>query len=261
MASSPYALIIDLSERGQRLYHCASSSPTPRKTEPLDKQRISGGATWTTEIEISLDETNYVLALLTSASYVSEICRAEQLRSLRKGKCVIPLLAQRGADIPLRLEAKHYRDFTSGETYTNSFGELLEDIHSGNGVLLKQEFRQTCMTVPPLPINYVDRPEAIAALRDALINDDGGRHTALTALEGMGGIGKTILAQALCYDEVVQQVFPDGVVWITVGKESTFDALTRMREVGRALRDGLSLYDTELGARTSTVPPFAARRR
>jgi hypothetical protein len=30
----------------------------------------------------------------------SEIGRAEQLRSLRKGKCVIAVLAQRGADIP-----------------------------------------------------------------------------------------------------------------------------------------------------------------
>jgi WD40 repeat protein len=214
----------------------------------LDKRRITGGASWTIEIETALDGANYILALLTSGSFASEICRAEQLRSLRKGKCVIPLLAQRGADIPLHLEAKHYRDFTGDQTYANSLGELLGDIYSGNGVALKQEFRQTYVTMPPLPVNYVDRPEAIAALRDALITDDGGRHIALTALEGMGGIGKTILAQALCHLEVVQQAFPDGVIWITVGKEPAFDALTRMREVGRVLGDDISLYDTELGA-------------
>jgi deoxyadenosine/deoxycytidine kinase len=34
----------------------------------------------------------------------------------------------------------------------------------------------------------------------------------LTALEGMGGIGKTVLAQALFKDEVVRQAFPDGLV-------------------------------------------------
>jgi NB-ARC domain len=49
----------------------------------------------------------------------------------------------------------------------------------------------------------------------------------------MGGFGKTVLAQALCHDEVVQQAFPDGVIWITIGKESAFNAIPRMREVGQ----------------------------
>ena len=65
----------------------------------------------------------------------------------------------------------------------------------------------------------------------------------------MGGIGKTVLAQALCHDEVVQQAFPDGIVWITIGKESAFDAVTRMREVGKALGDDLSRYENELAAK------------
>src|ERR1039458_8902952 len=48
---------------------------------------------------------------------------------------------------------------------------------------------------------------------------------ALTALQGMGGIGKTVLAQALCHNEVVQHAYPDGIFWFTIGKESrlTFD--------------------------------------
>jgi hypothetical protein len=41
----------------------------------------------------------------------------------------------------------------------------------------------------------------------------------------MGGIGKTVLAQALCYDEVVRHAYPDGIFWFTIGRESrlTFD--------------------------------------
>jgi len=216
----------------------------------LDTQRIAGGATWTIEIETALDQAEYVLALLTTGSYVSEICRAEQLRSLRTGKCVIPLLAQRGTDIPLHLEAKNYRDFTAESSYSEALKQLLADLQARNGVALKPEFRATNYeTVPPLPINFVERPDELAALRNALITDDGGRHIALTALHGMGGIGKTVLAQALCHDEVVQQAFPDGVIWITVGKESAFDAITRMREVGKALGDDLTRYDNELGAK------------
>src|SRR5664280_2594018 len=92
----------------------------------LDRQRLRGGSSWTKEIETALDEADYVLALLTPGSYASEICRAEQLRSLRKGKCVIPLRAQRGTGIPLYLETKNYRDFTADSTYTKAFAELLD---------------------------------------------------------------------------------------------------------------------------------------
>jgi hypothetical protein len=218
----------------------------------LDTERIKSGATWTTDIEHALDDAEFVLALMTSGSYRSEICRAEQLRALRKHKCVIPLMTQTGADVPLHLESKNYRAFT----------DLLSDLHARNGIALKPEFRETShVTVSPLPVNFVERPEALAAVRDALITDDGGRHIALTALQGMGGIGKTVLAQALCHDMVVQQAFLDGIVWITIGKESTFDALTRMREVGKALGDDLSRYENGLAAKNqyrSTIRKKAA---
>jgi hypothetical protein len=214
----------------------------------LDTQEITGGATWTTKVEEALDKAQVVLALLTSGSYKSEICRAEQLRALRHGKCVIPLLAQRGADIPLHLEAKNCRDFTAPSMQEVRFKELLQDIRGRQGVELKEEYRQTYVTAPPLPDNFVNRPDALEALRNALITDGESRHIALTALNGMGGIGKTVLAQALCQDEVVQQAFPDGIIWIKVGKESAFDLVTRMREVGKALNDDLTRYDNELGS-------------
>ena len=71
----------------------------------LDIQRLRAGATWTKEIEVALDQAKYVLVLLTHGSYVSEICRSEQLRALRKGTCVIPIRGQTDTDIPLHLEA------------------------------------------------------------------------------------------------------------------------------------------------------------
>ncbi|MGB7217524.1 MAG: protein kinase [Vicinamibacterales bacterium] len=108
--------------------------------------------------------------------------------------------------------------------------------------------RKTYVTAPPLPVNYVARPEAIEALRTVLIGGGGARHVALTALEGMGGIGKTVLAQALCHDPLVHQAFPDGVIWITIGKEPVNDLVAQMREVGKAFHDDLAAYDNELGS-------------
>jgi hypothetical protein len=215
----------------------------------LDTREIRGGATWTSEIERALDDAEIVLALLTSGSYVSGICRAEQLRALRHRKCVIPLKVQSGTDIPLHLETENYRDFSQASAYATQFDRLLEDIGACSGVELKPEYRETYVTAPPLPANYIERPEALEALRNAIITESTGRNIAVTALEGMGGIGKSVLAQALCHDPVVQQAFPDGVIWITAGKESAYDLVTKMREVGKALNDDLNRYDNELGCK------------
>src|SRR5580693_2040897 len=95
----------------------------------IDTREIGGGKIWTSEIEEGIDRSQVVLALMTNGAYRSEICRAEQLRSLRKGKCVIPALAQAGADVPLHLEAAHYRDFT--HPYAQELELLLADIGGG----------------------------------------------------------------------------------------------------------------------------------
>ena len=52
---------------------------------------------------------------MTPGSYVSEICRAVQLRSQRKDRRVVPLLAQRGTDVPLHLEAAEELPGVSGD--------------------------------------------------------------------------------------------------------------------------------------------------
>jgi hypothetical protein len=96
-------------------------------------------------------------ALLTPGSYSSEICRAEQLHSLRKGKGVIPLLAAAGSDIPLHLEAKNHRDLTRKTTYAGSFRSLLEAIEARNGVALPPSYRTTSASEV-----IVDRSLAIA---------------------------------------------------------------------------------------------------
>src|SRR5437016_5883335 len=160
----------------------------------LDTREIMGGDSWTREIEDTLDQADVVLAVLTPGSYVSEICRAEQLRSLRKGKCVIPIRGHRDTEIPLHLEGKNYLDFSNSRMYSAQLAKLLKDIGTGKGATLREKYRQTDVTAPPLPVNFVERPEELAALRDAMLTDGPGRHVALTALRGMGGLGKTVLA-------------------------------------------------------------------
>jgi hypothetical protein len=58
---------------------------------------------------------------------------------------VIPVLRQRGSDIPLHFEQRNYRDL-SGSGYALGFQELLEDIGGRKGVELKEWYRYTYVT-------------------------------------------------------------------------------------------------------------------
>lgn len=82
------------------------------------------------------------------------------MRSLRKGKKLIPLLVQPGADLPLHLESANHRDFTAPVIYDAQRRLLHEDIATGeNAGSLRKEFRTTRVTAPPLPHIYLPRPE------------------------------------------------------------------------------------------------------
>ena len=74
--------------------------------------------------------------------------------------------------------------------------------------------------VDPLPQHYVERTAALDALKQAVLGPAQGAGVALTAaassltaVEGMGGIGKTVLAQALARDPASKERFPNGVLW------------------------------------------------
>jgi WD40 repeat protein len=215
----------------------------------LDTQRIGAGAVWSGKVEREIDTRAVTVAVLTQGSYKSAVCRGEQIRALRKGKRLIPVLGSLGADVPVYIEAVHYRDFTNDAHYTVRLGELLADIRGDTTATLPGNYRQTrvtYITTPPQVPNYLERREDLQALRDAVFAEDHRQPIALTALAGMGGIGKTVLAKALTEDEVVQRAFPDGIVWITASKERKRDFIEEMREVGKALGDDLSRYDNAL---------------
>ncbi|BAY30193.1 WD repeat protein [Nostoc carneum NIES-2107] len=63
-------------------------------------------------------------------------------------------------------------------------------------------------------------------------------------VQGMGGIGKTVLATALARDPDVRKAFPDGVLWVTFGQ--TPQILTWQSYLASALGDKQAAF-TEVG--------------
>jgi WD40 repeat protein len=213
----------------------------------LDLERAKLGASWTRKIETGIDDADVVLALLSKGAFNSDICRAEQLRALRKKKRVVPVLIEKDADVPVHLETGQYLRLYEG-AYSDQLELLYAAIEDASvTVLLQRRYERRYRTYPPLPQHYVPRPQLLESLRREIIQEGSGG-ISLCAIRGAGGIGKTVLAQAVCHDETVQDAFPDGVLWVNIGQNPTNEHLCeQIREIAKALGDALSAYDTLQG--------------
>lgn len=188
----------------------------------LDTSEIDGGASWSDSIEKAIDGCDVLLALLSTGSYVSEVCRGEQMRARRLGKRIIPLLTQPNAERPIYLEHLNYRDFTHSVGYAKALDMLCADLEdqtlpAANG----HPVAATRVSAPAKPDHFIERPTELLKLRQTVLSDVTDRQIALTAVRGMGGIGKTTLATVLCHDPVIHDAFPDGVVFVEIGKDAT----------------------------------------
>jgi hypothetical protein len=75
-------------------------------------------------------------------------------------------------------------------------------------IIQQAAFRPTAATAPAAPMHFIGRRDDLDALKDALTK---GQSTMLTALLGMGGIGKTATAQKLAAE--LQDQFTGGIFW------------------------------------------------
>ena len=83
----------------------------------LDKDRLTGGSSWSQEIEDNLDRSDVVLVLLSAGSFASEVCRGEQLRSLRQTNALYRCrpIRRRPACVS---GGEQYVDFSEDATYS-----------------------------------------------------------------------------------------------------------------------------------------------
>lgn len=107
------------------------------------------------------------------------------------------------------------------------------------------------VNVPLLPPHFLPREEELAALREKVLADSAvpvgvTGYSKAVGVQGMGGIGKSVLAAALARDTAVQERFPDGIIWLELGQEPNLVA--RQVQLAQALSDEMSTFtDSQQG--------------
>lgn len=225
-----------------------------RDTVFLDKKRLYGGQEWPVELEANARSCPIMLAMIGPAwqtaafsdgdrkgfprlSDSRDWVRREIALSLDAGNVVVPV-CMNGAELPseswltscgLGPLFRKQRVRLSNDDYGVHLSRLLEVIRAHcpevatPGAPAPKSGRRDFYRHVALPPNYVPRGAALAELVSVLLT--GHKTVALTsavlsrpaALHGMGGIGKSVLARAICEDPQVQAAFPDGILWTTLG--------------------------------------------
>lgn len=186
----------------------------------------SRGAGFLQEIRDAIDKVDRVLLVVTPGAIESPYVEKEWRHALSICKVVIPLLRiGKGNNddkedyplIPAPVGQANAIDFRVTRPHFEAMKQLKTDFEAEDKPLGRK------ITVPDLPANYLLREEPIAAVKEKLLADIhstaviSGR-TRNVGVQGMGGIGKSVLAMAMAHDCEVRRAFPDGIFWLSIGQ-------------------------------------------
>lgn len=210
----------------------------------MDVEGITGGHDWVRRIEDEIEGCDVLLAVVSPGALASKICDLEQFHAWRLDKGLIPLKTGKEDKLPFYLGKLHYLDFSESSKFDEIFAQLAEALRKKTWGMLPERYKITKSNAPKLPTNFMAREDELQTLRQALLGDETSGPVSLSALHGMGGIGKSVLAKALCHDSIVQAAFPDGVCWIPIGPQPS-DLAGKLATLGEFLGDTSEHYITQ----------------
>jgi tetratricopeptide (TPR) repeat protein len=215
----------------------------------------SKGLTFHHEIRDAITARDRLVLIVGENAVASEYVRQEwQYAWFDAAKVVTPIL--RKGDYPLipdELKLLHCEDFRDDAQYQFHLKKLIASLREPPPPLGK------LIGVPSLPAHFLTRADRLLPLRHAVRSGldspapfggtvvsqqfhsiaSSSRHV---GMHGMGGIGKSILANLLAHDRWVREAFADGIVWVGLGSAPNLAEL--MRRVHRDL-GGDGAFDTE----------------
>ena len=204
----------------------------------------SRGKTLPQEVIDQIGACERVIAVVGPRWLASEACQSEWTKAIEFGKVINPVLRDKNlkfAELPADLKKFLVVNFQPPRQYDDALQELLRVISEPAAPA------GPLFGVPSYPANYQPRPDDLQAVRDTMEIRDlkpvailAARHN--VALQGMSGIGKTVLAIAYAHDYEARRSFPDGILWLTVRRGPTLVSLFHL--AGAALGLSLGQYTT-----------------
>jgi len=120
--------------------------------------------------------------------------------------------------LPDLLQAIDARDFRKDEQFSSELAILVKQLKTSVAPLAK------LVGVPSLPPNFQWRPVYLRSIKESLLANTrnpatGNLSKRFVGVQGMGGIGKSVLASAIAHDCDVRRRFPDGIFWVSLGQK------------------------------------------
>jgi len=209
------------------------------------------------EIRDAIKVRDRVVLVVGPHAVTSDYVNQEWQWALEMGKCINPIIRLNGqqegggqidgyAILPEQLKLVHAEDFRDNSCYKEHLENLVRQLSDPAPPLGK------LIAVPTLPAHYRAQPERLRQLRDVLLVD---LHkpivitgaVARVGVQGMGGIGKSVLAAALARDPEVRRAFPDGIFWIGIGQHPNLIEIQRQTV---KLLDGDPVFDDTQSGKT-----------
>jgi len=206
------------------------------------------GRDWWLQITEALDHVEYVVMVATPNALKSDMVRKEWRYARQQGVCVLPVQASGVLDfdsLPRWMRTKHFAELNTPPQCDAFVAELRRECQAPRVPFMAED----------LPPDFVPRPDQSEPLIAMLLDPSREREkhpvAITTALHGGGGFGKTMLARAICHDERVQEVFDDGVLWVTLGESIGEDRLkAKLTDLVRVLTGQHTDFETREAAVT-----------
>lgn len=201
-----------------------------------DRVGMEGGRDWWLQITEALDRVEFMALVVTPNALKSDTVRKEWRYARQEGVCVYPIKGVPDLDfdsLPRWMRSAHFYDLE------REWQKFINDLNT------RCQTRRAPFMVEDLPEGFVPRPGEFDQLLQLLIDKQREEPVAMTAaLKGAGGYGKTTLAKALCHDQLIQDAFDDGILWVTLG-EHPGDLTGRVEDLIVTLSDERPGFTTQ----------------
>lgn len=223
----------------------------------------SRGRTFLQEIRDAIEVVDRVIAVIGPGAIHSDYVRYEWEHALLFAKGLLPILRLGDYNlVPAELLPEddqglaasdlgrlHCLDFRAERPYEKTLNELVAIIRQPVPPLASYD------GTPALPPHFLPRRHHLRRLKETVLADvlrpmviTSAKQTA--ALQGMGGIGKSVLAAAFARAISTRRAMGDGILWLSAGQDATtLTLLDNMKAAGTAFGGAKEDYVDEVSAR------------